>query len=147
MRTTTGASVSGFIGKHRRRILVVEDEAMIRMFVAEYLQDCGHEVLEAGNVAEAKDILADTPVDLVFSDINMPGSENGFALEKWVRRHYPATKVLLTSGFPHGPQDTCGLLEPMIQKPFTCPALMQRIQAMFQAENNTPQPGFRQRAA
>ena len=147
MRTTTGASVSGFIGKHLRRILVVEDEAMIRMFVAEYLQDCGHEVLEAGNVAEAKDILADTPVDLVFSDINMPGSENGFALEKWVRRHYPATKVLLTSGFPHGPQDTNGLLAPMIQKPFTCPALMQRIQALFQAGNDTPRAGFGQRAA
>ena len=128
-------------------ILVVEDETMIRMFVAEFLLDHGHTVFEAGNVAEAKAVLANTPVDLVFSDINMPGSENGFALEKWVRRHYPDTKVLLTSGYPHGPADTAGLLEPMILKPFHCPALLSRIEAVLGIENNAPLPKFGRRAA
>jgi DNA-binding response OmpR family regulator len=145
MRFTAGASASDFTG---HSILVVEDEAMIRMFVAEFLQDCGHTVFEAGNVAEAKAILADTPVDLVFSDINMPGTENGFALEKWVRRHYPDTKVLLTSGFPHGPADTADLLEPMILKPFACPALLRRIEAVLCIGNDAPPlPAFGRRAA
>jgi CheY-like chemotaxis protein len=62
-------------------ILVVEDEVLIRLPLAEYLRDCGYSVFEASNVAEAKAVLdADTPVDLVFSDVNMPGNENGFAL-------------------------------------------------------------------
>jgi DNA-binding response OmpR family regulator len=145
MRSITGALASDFIG---HSILVVEDEMMIRMFVAEFLQDCGHIVFEASNVAEAKAILADTPVDLVFSDINMPGRENGFALEKWVRRHYPDTKVLLTSGFPHGPADTADLLEPMILKPFACPALLRRIEAVLCIGNDAPPlPAFGRRAA
>ena len=117
----------------RATILVVEDEELIRLFVADVLQDSGYTVFEAGTVAEAKSILIEKSVDLVFSDINMPGSETGFALEKWVRRQYPRTKVLLTSGFPHSPCDTSGLLEPMIQKPYTCSVLLQRINRIFDA--------------
>jgi CheY-like chemotaxis protein len=131
MPSIIGLPASVLTEKILRSILVVEDEAMIRMFVTEFLQDCGHRVFEAANVAEAKDVLAETPVDLVFSDVNMPGSENGFALETWVRRHYPDIKVLLTSGFPHRPEDTRDLLEPMILKPFTCPALLARIDGLF----------------
>jgi len=114
-----------------RTVLVVEDEMMIRMFVAEFLQDCGHIVFEASNVAEAKAILADTPVDLVFSDINMPGRETGFGLEKWVRQHYPSTKVLLTSGRPQVSADTRDLLEPLVPKPYNCCEVLQRIQRIL----------------
>lgn len=82
-----------------RTILVVEDEILVRMPLAEYLRDCGYRVFEAASVAEAKAVLdADTPVDLVFSDVNLVGAENGFALASWVHQHHPATKVLLTSG-------------------------------------------------
>jgi DNA-binding NtrC family response regulator len=78
---------------------VVEDEVLIRLPLAEYLRDCGYRVFEASNVAEAKAVLdADTPVDLVFSDVNMPGNGNGFALAVWIRERHPDTKVLLTSG-------------------------------------------------
>jgi DNA-binding response OmpR family regulator len=131
MPSITDLSVSVLTKKILPAILVVEDEAMIRMFVTEFLEDCGHRVFEAASVAEAKDLLAETPVDLVFSDVNMPGDENGFALEKWLRRHYPDIKVLLTSGFPHRKEDTSGLREPMILKPFTCPALLARIDRLF----------------
>jgi CheY-like chemotaxis protein len=71
-------------------ILVVEDEVLIRLPLAEYLRECGYRVFEASNVAEAKAVLdADTPVDLVFSDVNMPGNENGFALAVWIRQRHP----------------------------------------------------------
>jgi CheY-like chemotaxis protein len=97
------------------------------MCVVEFLRDSGYRVLEAADVAEAKDLLKRWRVDLVFSDINMPNSETGFALEKWVRLHYPAVKVLLTSGYPQNPKDTAGLLGPIIMKPYRCAALQSRI--------------------
>jgi DNA-binding NtrC family response regulator len=114
-----------------RTILVVEDEEPIRMFLSEFLQDDGYRVIEAANVAEAKDLLIQTAVDVVFSDVNMPGSETGFALEKWVRRHYPDTKVLLASGFPHAPECTRDLLEPLMAKPYRMTAVVQRIEGLF----------------
>ena len=117
-----------------RTVLVVEDEEPIRMFLSEVLRDYEYVVLEAGTVEQAKRVLADTPVHLVFSDINMPGIENGFVLEKWVRQNYPETKVLLTSGFPHGDKDTKDLLEPIMLKPYTCSAIVRRIEDLFSAE-------------
>ena len=53
-------------------ILVVENDVLIRMPLAEYLRECGYRVFEAADVAEAKAVLnADTPVDLVFADANV----------------------------------------------------------------------------
>jgi CheY-like chemotaxis protein len=131
----TYTSVSTFTGNHVRTILVVEDEELIRMFLTEYLQDCGYHVLEAENVARAKIVLTDQHVDVVFSDVNMPGNETGFDLEKWVRRHYPDTRVLLTSGYPHGPDSTMTLLEPLLPKPYTCSAALRRIQALSEGHS------------
>ena len=83
-------------------ILVVENDVLIRMPLAEYLRECGYRVFEAADVAEAKAVLnADTPVDLVFADANVPGEENGFMLASWVRQHYPNIEVLLTSSIPN----------------------------------------------
>ena len=132
----TGVSTSGFTGKFLHTILVVEDEEAIRMFLTEFLQDCGYYVIEAENVAQAKDVLIDRPVDVVFSDINMPGPENGFALEKWIRQHYANTKVLLTSGFPQAAEDTRDLLEPLIPKPYSIASVLQRIESLFCVENS-----------
>jgi DNA-binding NtrC family response regulator len=85
--------------KSAHTILVVEDEVHIRMLVAEYLRECGYQVFEAAGVAEAKALLdADTPVDLVFTDVNPASEENGFVLASWVRQHHPGIQVLLTSG-------------------------------------------------
>jgi DNA-binding NtrC family response regulator len=63
------------------------------------LSSYGYRVLEAGNVAEAKATLdAHTAVNLVFTNVNMPGNETGFALAAWIHQRYPDTNVLLTSG-------------------------------------------------
>ena len=112
-------------------ILVVEDEELIRMFITEVLQDYNYHVEAAAGVAPAKEILLAQPIDLVFSDINMPGSENGFALERWVRAHFPHTKVLLTSGFPHSAADTRHLLQPLIPKPYNSLSVVKCIQAQL----------------
>lgn len=115
-------------------ILLVEDEEPIRLFLTEFFQDCGCQTLEAATVAQAKRALADAEVDVVFSDVNMPGGETGFDLEKWVRSHYPGTKVLLTSGFPQEPKDIKGLCETLIPKPYTGAAVLQRIRGLLSGE-------------
>jgi CheY-like chemotaxis protein len=101
--------------------------------LVEYLQDCGYRVFEAGNVVEARAVLnASTAVDLVFSDVNMPrGTENGFALAKWLHQHHPDIKVLLTSGVPRSIDQNRDLREPMIIKPYSYPAVLQRIQSLL----------------
>ena len=81
-------------------ILVVEDEVLIRFVVADYLRECGFQILEAGNADEAVELLrtADLGIDLVFSDVHMPGTRDGFDLARWVQEHRPEIPVILTSG-------------------------------------------------
>src|ERR1700733_13384686 len=124
-------TISGFAGNFVRTVLVVEDEDGIRLCATEFLRDCGYHVVEAGTVAEAKETLLRRPVDLVFSDINMPNRETGFALEKWIREHFPDIKVLLTSGVPQAAEDTRGLLEPLIPKPYKLSLLQHRIERVL----------------
>jgi DNA-binding response OmpR family regulator len=115
-------------------ILVVEDEVLIRLPLAEYLRDCGYRVFEASNVAEAKAVLdADTPVDLVFSDVNMPGNENGFALAVWIRQRHPDTKVILTSGIANASEKAEGLCEDglLLVKPYSHDVVLKRIQSLL----------------
>jgi CheY-like chemotaxis protein len=112
-------------------ILVVEDEVLIRAPMAEYLRDCGYRVFEAADTAEAKAMLnADTPVDLVFTDVNMPGAENGLILASWVREHFPDIKVILTSGVAN---ITTNAGDPrmdgaVLRKPYRYEVVLQRIQ-------------------
>jgi CheY-like chemotaxis protein len=133
MVVATAEMPTGFTRNLVRSVLVVEDEEMIRSCVADFLRDSGFHVVEAGDVPEAKEILQDHPIDLVFSDINMPSVENGFALEKWVRRHFPLVKVLLTSGYPQASTDTEDLLQPMILKPYRYSSLLDRIEYSLHA--------------
>jgi len=81
----------------RETILVVEDDVLVRMPIAQYLRDCGYRVIEAVNAAEAMSVLThvETVVDVVFSDIEMPGAVDGFGLAKWIREHQPGLDVLL----------------------------------------------------
>ena len=81
-------------------ILVVEDNLSLRRVVKRQLQRLSYAILEAGTGAEALEILESSKVDLVFTDIVMPGGTDGYELGRMVRSRWPATKVLLTSGFP-----------------------------------------------
>ena len=81
------------------RLLVVEDEVLIRLFVSDLLRDAGYDVVEAVNGDEAVDILkAGIPIDLVLSDVRMPGSTDGLALLRFVRENLAGLPVIITSG-------------------------------------------------
>jgi PAS domain S-box-containing protein len=81
-------------------VLVVEDDDRVRRLTALRLKELGYRVLEAGHGAAALAILARTPnIDMVFSDLVMPGGISGFALAQQVRERHPGTHVILTSGY------------------------------------------------
>jgi CheY-like chemotaxis protein len=134
MSPAIAAPETGSSEESIQTILIVEDEVLIRLPLAEYLRDCGYRVFEASNVAEAKAVLdADTPVDLVFSDVNMPGNETGFALASWIRQRHPDTKVLLTSGIANATRKAEDLCEdgPLLAKPYSHALVLQRIQSLL----------------
>ena len=80
-------------------ILVVDDDALIRLTLSDYLQDNGFKVLEATTGDEALAIMAAPgfTVDLVFTDVMMPGLTDGFALAKWISENQPEIPVIVTS--------------------------------------------------
>jgi CheY-like chemotaxis protein len=86
-------------GASRPTILVVDDEILVRLAAADHLRQAGYTVLEAADADEAvKLIVADRSIELVFSDVHMPGEMDGNGLRAWILRERPYIKVLLTSG-------------------------------------------------
>jgi CheY-like chemotaxis protein len=78
--------------------LIVEDDVLLRLTIADSLRHAGFDVYEAADASEAVTVLDNVRVDALFSDINLPGSMNGVALARWVRQRQLDTKVILTSG-------------------------------------------------
>jgi CheY-like chemotaxis protein len=80
-------------------ILVVEDEPALRSLLSDELQDAGFTVIEASNADEAwRYCVLDTDLDLVFTDIEMPGSMNGLALARRLQKVNPFLPLIITSG-------------------------------------------------
>jgi len=80
-------------------ILVVEDEVLVRLTIADQLRSAGFSVLEAANADEALDLLRDkdNAVRLLLSDIRMPGTLDGVELARVIRARHSEIKVVLTS--------------------------------------------------
>jgi DNA-binding NtrC family response regulator len=81
-------------------VLVVDDEPMIRLALAVHLDEKGFEVREAGSADEAVAILQEPGcvVNLVFSDVRMPGEMDGIGLSRWIFENRPNIAVILASG-------------------------------------------------
>ncbi len=83
----------------RETVLIVEDEGLVRLDAAESLRDAGFAVLEATDASEALDIvLSRRDIDVLFTDINMPGPMDGLELARRVHDCRPMMRLLLTSG-------------------------------------------------
>jgi CheY-like chemotaxis protein len=111
-------------------VLLVEDDAEVAALVEEMLQCLGYKVIHAASAKAALGALAnDRRVDLVFSDIMMPGGTNGVELAKEVRRRRPGLPVLLTSGFSEANRreaDELGI--PILRKPYGVEDLRMAVQ-------------------
>jgi CheY-like chemotaxis protein len=88
------------------RVLIVEDEMIVRLIGSDTLADAGYEVVEAETADEALRILDQHgDIEVLFTDIRMPGSMNGLELARVVHERWPAVKILITSGDTF-PQDS-----------------------------------------
>jgi CheY-like chemotaxis protein len=106
----------------RARILLVEDEPLIRSLLAETLLEGGLEIVEAGSGEEAVDALErhDT-FDLLLTDVHMPGGISGVDVARHARGRDPGLPVVFATGRPESLSDfgTLGLREVCLAKPFS----------------------------
>lgn len=80
------------------KVLVVEDEAFIRLTVIDVLEEAGFEVLEAGSADAALDIINEHTIHLLFTDIQMPGRLSGVDLANVVAQRFPDAGIIVASG-------------------------------------------------
>lgn len=101
----------------KQTILVVEDEVMIRMLMADVLRDEGYQVIEAANGDEGKDLLlSGQDVDLVVTDVRMPGTIDGIELTAFAKQMLPNRPVVVVSG--HLPPAAANSADEFIAKPY-----------------------------
>ncbi len=115
----------------QRVILVVEDDFLIRVTAGEYLRTWGYGVIEAANAAEAIEVLVSgEAVDVIFTDVQMPGAMDGLMLARWVLEYHPHTEVLVTSGKGDDAVSS-GLVadDAFFSKPYRLEAVAARIRA------------------
>jgi DNA-binding NtrC family response regulator len=124
-------------------ILLVEEDVIVRFALAEYLRACDLVVIEAPTGADARAVLIAGPViDVLMSDAQLAGNENGFALAQWVRRHRPNVEVLLMSSLAQKAQiasDFCGRY-PDRKTLSDAAGLTSRIQAMLAERKRRTRP-------
>src|SRR6185295_16858926 len=94
------------MGERRKRVMVVDDAALVRLYFRETLEEAGFDVDEAMNGVEALEKLLTSPVDLLIVDVNMPQMDGFTFLEALRRQELPlaSTPALITST-EAGPQD------------------------------------------
>jgi CheY-like chemotaxis protein len=122
-------TTSRSIGRSSLVVLVVEDNDRIRNAEAEALSSCGYNVVTATDTNAALQLLTDLRVDLLVTDIRLPGSLDGIALARSAKQRWPGIKVLLVGGdvdqFTH--EDLHPIVDDMLQKPFKIDELRERV--------------------
>jgi len=116
-------------------VLVVDDEPFVAMLITDVLEDLGCATIDASQAAMALDVLrSDRCVDLMITDIGLPGGMNGRQLATQARALRPKLNILFVTGYAHGGGlDEAPLDEGMqvITKPFAMEALEQRVRDML----------------
>ena len=117
---------------------MVEDNDLVRTHVESILKSLGYRVLSAGNGPEALEILRqDQMVDLIFTDVVMPGGMTGLQLGEAARRLRPALKVLYTSGYAEsavGNNGRLGDVVDILSKPYQRRDLAAKLRKVLEAK-------------
>lgn len=128
-----GAASSG--EQMRGTVLVVEDSRAVADVTSSLLEQLGYRVVRAENAAEAlRHLQQGIGVDLLFSDIVMPGAINGIGLAQICQERFPDIPVLLTSGFSDAAQAADGRFD-ILRKPFELAALERAIEGAINNSN------------
>jgi CheY-like chemotaxis protein len=115
----------------RPTILVVDDEVLLRWMIAEELRAKGFVVVEAANSDEAMAILQTSArVDMVVTDVRMPGSTDGIGLARWVRMARPDLKIVIASAHATGatPHE---IADALFLKPYDVDQLVERVRELL----------------
>src|SRR5690606_15620846 len=121
-----------------RCVLLVEDDAEVATLVEEMLRVIGYDVVRAKSAQAALGALADERrIDLVFSDIMMPGGTNGIELAKEIRRRRADLPVLLTSGYAESTGNEAHALDiPVLRKPYAIEDLRVAVRQQLAAASH-----------
>ena len=116
-------------------ILVVEDDVLTRLVIAQYLRDCGYRIIEAAHADEALLVLrkSEIEIDLVFTDVELPGSMDGFALSQWVRSNRPGMDVIIAGSVGRAVQAASDLCDQQnnVPKPYDPQSVHDRIRRLL----------------
>lgn len=120
------------------RVLLVEDETLIRLVAAEVLHDAGFEVVEAENGTQAISLIdSSNGFDLLLTDVQMPGLIDGIQVAFHARQRYPGIPVIVVSGQLLNAQrlDSLGPRKTFVSKPYELPALVATLRGMLKAKS------------
>src|ERR1700761_9044165 len=110
-------------------VLLVEDECIIRMASVAILEDAGYDVLEAADAEEALATLGDHPeVDVVVTDVQMPGKLDGLELVELIAHDFPRIQTLVTSGLATLDDARNSGAAKFLAKPYTAIAIQSAIE-------------------
>jgi CheY-like chemotaxis protein len=115
-------------------ILVVEDEALVRLAAVGTLEDAGFRIIEAMNGDQALELLAaDSDVQLLFTDVTMPGTIDGFALARQVRHRWPHIAIMVASAKRVSQPDQLPAGSRFEQKPYSPETLVRHARELTSA--------------
>jgi DNA-binding response OmpR family regulator len=121
----------------RYRIMIVQDDFLLRMETAADLRQWGYDVVEAFSEAEARRALhADRRIALVLLDVKVGRDQSGLKLARWIKGHHPETKLLLTAAVAPMAEGI-----PVLDKPYRPLELLQHIDALLKAQDAEQAPG------
>lgn len=125
--------------EHVKTILLIEDEAIIRMATAAMLEDAGYQVLEEQGAEAALGVLGAHPeIDIVITDVQMPGKIDGLGLTRIIAHAYPWIQTIVTSGLTSIAQAReCGATK-FLPKPYTASALQSVVQSVLPQRESNP---------
>ena len=128
-------NVAGVETGYGETVLVVDDEPAVRLLMVDALQDAGYRVLEAADGAAGLKILqSDCRIDLLLTDVGLPGGMNGRQVADAGRALRPSLKVLFITGYAENAVVGNGHLDPgmqVITKPFAIDALANLVRRMI----------------
>ena len=117
-------------------VLIVDDEPTVRMLVADILEELGYTSIEAGDSAAGLKVLqSDVRIDLLITDVGLPGGMNGRQMADAARTHRPDLKVLFITGYAENAILGNGKLAPgmaVLTKPFAIETMAARIRSMIE---------------
>ena len=113
-------------------VLIVEDEAILRLHAVDLVEEAGFTAIEASNADEAVAILESrSDISLLFTDVHMPGSMDGLKLAHAVRNRWPPIKIVVVSGHMQVDQNDMPTDSRFFGKPFQADKMIAELRAMI----------------